>query len=43
MRQTNREIRNQRDKKGKMLLLFNKFGTGCILDENRKVLVVRVV
>ena len=26
-----------------MLLLFNKFGTGCILDKNRKVLVVRVV
>ena len=44
MRQTNREIkRNQRDKKGKMLLLFNKFGTGCILDKNRKVLVVKVV
>ena len=29
MRQTNRETKeNQRDKKGKMLLLFNKVGKG---------------
>ena len=39
MRQTNREKKeNQRDKKGKMLLLFNKFGKGCVLDKSRKVI-----
>ena len=44
MRQTNRETkRNQRNKKGKMLLLFNKIGKGCILNKNRKVLVIEVV
>ena len=44
MRQTNRETkRNQRNKKGKMLLLFNKIGKGCILNKNRKVLVIKVV
>ena len=40
MWQPNRETkRNQRNKKGKVLLLFNKIGKGCILDKNRKVLV----
>ena len=44
MRQANRETkRNQRNKKGKMLLLFNKIGKGCILNKNRKVLVIEVV
>ena len=44
MRQTNRETkRNQRSKKGKMLLLFSKIGKGCILDKNRKILVIKVV
>ena len=39
MRQTNRETKeNQRDKKGKMLLLFNKVGKGCVLDKGRKVI-----
>ena len=39
MRQTNRKTkRNQRNKKGKMLLLFNKIGKGCVLDKSRKVL-----
>ena len=43
MRQTNRETkRNQRNKKGKMLLLLSKIGKGCILDKNRKVLVIKV-
>ena len=38
MRQTNRETKeNQRDKKGKMLLLFNKVGKGCVLDKGRTV------
>ena len=38
MRQTNRETkRNQRNKKGKMLLLFNKIGKGCVLDKNKKL------
>ena len=26
---------NQRDKKGKMFLLFNKAGKGCVLDKCR--------
>ena len=39
MRQTNRETEeNQRDKKGRMLLLFNKVGKGCVLDKGRKVI-----
>ena len=39
MRQTNRETKeNQRDKKGKILLLFNKVGKGCVLDKGRKVI-----
>ena len=39
MRQTNRETKeNQRDKKGKILLLFNKAGKGCVLDKGRKVI-----
>ena len=39
MRQTNRETKeNQRDKKGKILLLFNKVGKGCVLDKSRKVI-----
>ena len=43
MRQTNRETkRNLRNKKGKMLLLFNKIGKGCVLGKNRKVLVIEV-
>ena len=29
---------NQRDKKGKMLLLFKKVGKGCVLDKGRKVI-----
>ena len=38
VRQTNRETqKNLRDKKGKMLLLFNKFGKGCVLNKGRKV------
>ena len=38
VRQTNRETKeNQRDKKGKMLLLFNKVGKGCVLDKGRTV------
>ena len=38
MRQTNRETKeNQRDEKGKMLLLFKKFGKGCVSDKSRKV------
>ena len=44
MRQTNRETkRNQRNKKGKMLLLFNNIGKGSVLDKSRKVLVIEVV
>ena len=39
MRQTNRETKeNQRDKKGKILLLFNNVGKGCVLDKGRKVI-----
>ena len=39
VRQTNRETKeNQRDKKGKMLLLFNKVGKGCVLDKGKKVI-----
>ena len=39
VRQTNRETKeNQRDKKGKILLLFNKVGKGCVLDKGRKVI-----
>ena len=35
MRQTNRETkRNQRNRKGKMVVLFNKTDKGCILDKN---------
>ena len=29
---------NQRDKIGKMLLLFNKVGKGCVLDKGWKVI-----
>ena len=44
MRQANRETkRSQRNKKDKMLLLFNKIGKGCILDKSRKVLVIEAV
>ena len=44
MRQTKRQTkRNQRNKKDKMILLFSKIGKGCILDKNRKVLVIKVV
>ena len=44
MRQTNKETkRNQRNKKSKMLLLFDKIGKGYVLDKNRKVLVIEVV
>ena len=44
MRQTNRETkRSQRNKKGKMLLLFSKTGKGCILYKNRSALVIEVV
>ena len=39
MRQTKRETKeNQRDKKDKILLLFNKVGKGCVLDKGRKVI-----
>ena len=39
VRQTNRETKeNQREKKCKMLLLFNKVGKGCVLDKGRKVI-----
>ena len=39
MRQTNRETKeNLRDKKGKMLFLFNKVGKGCVLNKGRKVI-----
>ena len=44
MRQTNRTTkRNQKNNMGKMLLLFNKIGKGCILEKNRKVSVIKVV
>ena len=44
MRQTNKRSKKKtKKKKGKMLLLFNKIGKGCILDKNRKVLVIEVV
>ena len=44
MRQTNRETkRNQRNKKGKISLLFNKISMGCVLDKSKKVLVIEVV
>ena len=44
MRQTNRETKKtKRNKKGKILFLFSKIGKGCILDKNRKVLVIKVV
>ena len=44
MRQTNWETkRNQRDKNGKMLLLFNKIGKRSVLYKSRKVLVIKVV
>ena len=32
------EKQNQRDKDGKMLLLFNKVGKGCVLDKDRKII-----
>ena len=39
VRQTNRETKeNQRAKKDKMLLLFNKVDKGCVLDKSRKVI-----
>ena len=39
MRKSNRETtENQRDKKGKILLLFNKVGKGCVLGKGRKVI-----
>ena len=39
MRQTNRETKaNQRAKKDKMLLLFNKVDKGCVLHKSRKVI-----
>ena len=44
LQETDRETkRNQKNKRGKVLLLFNKIGKGCILDKNRKVLVIEVV
>ena len=43
MRQTNRETkRNQRNKKDKSLILFNKISTGHVLDKTRKA-VIKVV
>ena len=43
MRQTKSEtLENQRDKNGKMSLLFNKVGQGCVLDKSRKA-VIQVV
>ena len=40
MKQINREVKgNQWNKKGKMLLLFNKINKGCILDKSRKVII----
>ena len=39
MRKSNRETKeNQRDKRGKILLLFNKVGKGCVLGKGRKVI-----
>ena len=39
MWESNRETKeNQRDKKGKILLLFNKVGKGCVLGKGRKVI-----
>ena len=39
MWESNRETKKtQRDKKGKILLLFNKVGKGCVLDKGRKVI-----
>ena len=39
MRQTNRQTKeNERDKKGKILLLFKKVGKGCVLNKGRKVI-----
>ena len=39
MRQTNNETKeNQKDKKGKMLSLFNEVGKACPLDKDRKVI-----
>ena len=39
MSQSNRETKkNQRGKKGKISLLFNKVGKGCVLDKCRKVI-----
>ena len=32
------EKQNQRGKDGKMLLLFNKVGKGCVLDKDRKII-----
>ena len=37
-RNTKETKENQRDKKGKMLLLFNKVGKCCVLDKGRKVI-----
>ena len=39
MRQTNRNKRKPRDKKGKMLLLFNKIGKDCVLYKSSKVII----
>ena len=40
MRQTKSETKeNQRDKNGKMSLLFNKAGKGCVLDKSRKAVI----
>ena len=40
MKQINSEVKgNQWNKKGKMLLLFNKINKGCILDKSRKVII----
>ena len=40
MRQTKNETKeNQRDKNGKMSLLFNKAGKGCVLDKSRKAVI----
>ena len=39
VRRTKSETKeNQRDKKDKILLLFNKVGKGCVLDKGRKVI-----
>ena len=40
MRQTKSETKeNQRDKNGKISLLFNKAGKGCVLDKSRKAVI----